>query len=50
MGELRRIFLGEIVGNDDNDALNHGLAKPVKYTVVRTPTSVYKTLPGREAL
>jgi hypothetical protein len=43
--ELERLFPEEIRA----DGSLPGFAKVVKYTVVRTPTSVYETLPGCEA-
>ena len=42
MQELERLFPQEI-------AVDQSLAKVEKFTIVRTPTSVYETLPGCEA-
>jgi 15-cis-phytoene desaturase len=44
MLELERLFPQEISATDNNN--NNNMAKVVKFTLVRTPTSVYETVPG----
>jgi len=48
MKELERLFPEEIKA--DNDGSSSSLAKVTKFTCVKTPTSVYETLPGCEAM
>lgn len=50
MKELELLFPDEIRADIDTLSSSHKFAKVRKYSVVKTPTSVYETLPGCEAM
>lgn len=52
MKELEQLFPNEIKAEDTdgNSSTSQSYAKVRKYTIVKTPTSVYETLPGCEAM